>query len=529
VNALAANPELLRNSRIQLRRGRLLAAAVICAAVSLSFVTVYRFSPRDNLKGLFVTIFPLQAIILVIGGSIYCLQSVQREKDQNTFDFQRITRLSPLQLALGKVLGAPALAYFGTLCLTPVALWAALAGGVSVSTLLQMYIVLALGAFTFHCLAVLVSMVLEKGTSAGAMFFFLWAIGMTAIDMSSGYQQGPLALHAIGPFWAYNLVDTGAAIFPPPAASPYYTGRAEDLFFGLHVPHSGVLIFLYATMAAWFLLALARNIKRDPSVYEIFRPIQAFALALYLNGIVLAFFRWVQGSYTQQPPDFYIGSWQFRPVTAQDAENAFLAFSLGIFLVLGLTLLRNRERSRRFLREVGASSADWLAAIWPAPYLILGTILSGAAVILMIRANAAPQADWSLGMGVVQVAFVGAWLARDFIYLQWMNLRRARRPLLTGILFLVVYYACVGVVLSTLNLFARDSSSIAAIFIPSAAFRLDASIWSAQQARWLVTLVLLLAQSVGFAWLQRRELKHLAAVKPATAPSTHVSTGVQPG
>jgi hypothetical protein len=42
-------------------------------------------------------------------------------------------------------------------------------------------------------------------------------------------------------------------------------------------------------MAAWFLLALSRNIKRDPSIYEIFRPVQAFALALYLNFLVLGF------------------------------------------------------------------------------------------------------------------------------------------------------------------------------------------------------------------------------------------------
>lgn len=518
MSAIAANPELIRNTRIQLRRGRLLAAAAICAAVSLSFVAVHRFSPTANdLRGVFVTIFLIQAVALVIGGSIYCLQSVQREKDQNTFDFQRITRLSPLQLALGKILGAPALAYFGTLCLMPVALWAAVAGGVAAFTILEMYVVLLLGAFTFHCLAVLVSMVLAKGTSAGAMFFFLWAIGMTAIDASSAYQQGPLALHAIGPFWAYGLVDTGGTIYPPPADSPYYAGPMDDLFFGVHVPHSGVLTVLYVTMAAWFLLALARNIKRDPSVYEIFRPIQAFSLALYLNFVVLAFFRWMVGDYTGEGPGSGVGFWQFRSIAARDAENIFLAFSVGIFLFLGLTLLRNRERARRFLREMGGSSADWLAAIWPAPYLILGVILSGGAMILMIRSklNLLLQPEWSVGLGVLQVAFVAVWLARDFIYLQWMNLRRTRRPLLSGVLFLVVFYACVGIVLSTLNLFSNASSYIAAVFIPSAVFGLDATTWSAQQSNWLVALALLLAQSAAFAWLQRRELKHLAATKPA--------------
>jgi hypothetical protein len=520
VSALAANPELLRNYRIQLRRGRLLAAAAICAAVSLSFITVHRFSPSNDLRELFVTIFLIQTVVLVIGGSIYCLQSVQREKDQNTFDFQRITRLTPLQLAIGKILGAPALAYFAALCLLPVAAWAALAGGVPVLIILEMYTVLLLGTVMFHCLAVLVSMVLAKGTSAGAMFVFLWAIGITAIDGSSAYQQGPLALHAIGPFWAYGLVDTGSAVFPPPANSSYYIGSSNDLFFGALVPHSAVLIVLYITMAAWFLLALARNIKRDPSVYEIFRPLQAFALALYLNFIVLAFFRWVIGSYTPDRARPENGFWQFYPVSAGDAEKTFLGFTVAILLVLGLTLLRNRERARRFLREFGGSSADWIAAIWPAPYLAAGAAISGGAIILMIRSRLQPEAAWSAGLGVLQVAFVAAWLARDFIYLQWMNVRRTRRPLLFGVLFLVVFYACLGVVLSTLHLFDRAGSSIAAIFIPSAVFGLDAATWSAQQSRWLVTLALLLAQAVLFAWLQRRELKQLAAMKPAAEPAT---------
>src|SRR5262249_21006802 len=163
----------------------------------------------------------------------------------------------------------------------------------SILTILEMYKVLLLGTLAIHCLAVLVSMVLEKGTSAGAMFGFLWLIGMTAIDGNSGYQHGPLAWHAIGPFWASSLRDTAGRVYPPPSSSPYYVGATDDLFFGTMVPHAGVLAVLYVTMAAWFLLALARNIKRDPSVYEIFRPVQSFLLALYLNFWVLAFFRWM--------------------------------------------------------------------------------------------------------------------------------------------------------------------------------------------------------------------------------------------
>jgi len=515
---MAFNPELFRNTRIQLRPGRMLAAAAICAAVSLTFVAVYRSSGAINPQGLLGMIFLIQAAVLVIGGCIYCLQSVQREKDQNTFDFQRITRLTPFELATGKVLGAPVLTYFVVLCLMPLALWAAFVERVGVLTILEMYVVLLLGAVVFHCFAVLVSMVLQKGTSAGAMFFFLWAIGLTSID-NANFYGGSLAIHGIGPFWPYNLVNSSAGFPPtPPPDLPFVNGPTTDLFFGIRVPHVAVLLVLYTTLAAWFLLALARNIKRDPSVYEIYRPVQAFALALYLNFLVLGFYRWMVGTYNQPQPRFGgSGTWQFHPVAAQAAESTLLVFSLAIFLFLGMTLLRNRERARRFLREFGSSSADWLAAIWPAPYLVAGIALCGVAQMAMIQSKLPNDSQWNLGLGALHAAFGAAWLARDFLYLQWMNLRRARRPLIAACLYWVVFYACVTVVLSTLHMFDSASGSIAAIFIPSAGLGVDAASWAARQSQWITSLVLLVVQALAFAWLQRRELKRLAATGSAAA------------
>ena len=97
----AFTPELLRNGRIQLRRGRVLAVIVICAAVSLSAVAYFFYSPdaaRSEMAALNLvrTMVILQIAVLLIGGGIYCLQSVNREKELNTFDYQRITRLKPI-------------------------------------------------------------------------------------------------------------------------------------------------------------------------------------------------------------------------------------------------------------------------------------------------------------------------------------------------------------------------------------------------------------------------------------------------
>src|SRR5437762_11294071 len=72
--------------------------------------------------------FWLQALMLAAGGGIACINSIHREKEQNTFDYQRVTRMTPLELALGKLFGAPVFTYFVFLCLMPLALFGAVMG-----------------------------------------------------------------------------------------------------------------------------------------------------------------------------------------------------------------------------------------------------------------------------------------------------------------------------------------------------------------------------------------------------------------
>jgi hypothetical protein len=133
VSAFALNPELLRNARIQLRPGRAIAAAVICAAISLTIW--YSFESRSNGQAvatdaieMFKFILQMQVFVLLVGGGIYELLSVHREKELNTFDFQRVTRLSAFELAVGKLFGAPILTYLIVLCFMPIAIFAAVVG-----------------------------------------------------------------------------------------------------------------------------------------------------------------------------------------------------------------------------------------------------------------------------------------------------------------------------------------------------------------------------------------------------------------
>jgi hypothetical protein len=500
----AFTPELLRNGRIQLRQGRIVSAVVICAAISLSAVAYFFYSPNAApaemaALDLVRTMVILQIAVLLIGGGIYCLQSVNREKEFNTFDYQRITRLKPIELAIGKVLGAPALTYLIVLCLMPVTLVATFVAQMPVWTLAQIYLILLLGSITFHLLALLLSLLVPRGSSAGSSLFFLFLIGMGSMF---GAGVSTFAIHQVSPFYAVELLSS-----QPPRNVFAALPPRQDLFLGISVPHVLVLLILYVTFSAFFLLAVTRNIKRDPSVYEIFSPWQALGFVLYLNALALGFFRWTT-------PVFIRTGVQLQPTSASAAELTLMGMALWLFAIFGFALLRNRERVRRRIRQHGAEAAGWWAAMWPSPYLAGGALVTGLAILAMIRFKVEEYGNWSLNVGALEVAFFTLWLARDLQYLQWMNLRKGRRPLVAGVLYLVIFYVCVSTLMVAFGLYKPIGAPYRAIFTPSAAFGLDADAWMDAARLWLRALLLLVIETFVFVWLQRRELEALANPLP---------------
>ena len=102
----------------------------------------------------------------------------------------------------------------------------------------------------------------------------------------------------------------------------------HDVVFGKTVEHVPVLIILDLMFAAWFLLALVRNIKRDPNYYEIYSPVQALAFAVFLNVLFVAFMQW-------------------RGSSALDSQAFLLTLNTVVFSCLGLAAIRNREPQER--------------------------------------------------------------------------------------------------------------------------------------------------------------------------------------
>jgi hypothetical protein len=493
-------PEATRNARIQLRPKRMLAAAVISAAASIAAYISYSH-PLEP-KNLLEFLLGAQATALTIGGGIYCLLSIHREKDLNTFDYQCITRLKPLELALGKLFGAPSLLYFIILCLVPVTLIAAILSKLSVVTVLSIYTVLLLSSITWHSFALLVSLVVRRGASAGAIIFFLLLVGMS---FGLAGNRGTLfGWHNIGPFYVTEMANPFHYSSSWQQSMELPVGR--DLFLGIPVSDILVLSVLYLSLTGWFLLGLRRNIKRDPAIYEVYSPAQAFGFMIYLQLFMLAFFQWSRIFWSSTNNiDHFDEHW----ITPLQAENEILVISLWLFAVFALTLLRNREHVRRRILELGKRATGWWASVWPAPYLLGGVLAVGLTIIALIVHKLHPAAEWSFGMAFFEVCFLAAWLTRDAIYLQWMNVRRGRNSLVAGIIYMIVFYVCSSALFAGFISYLAGFHAASAYLEPCKIFDMNFNSWTGYRGIWLGALLLLAFEALLFTALHHRQLTKL--------------------
>ena len=517
MNGIFSNPEIIRNARAQLRPGRMVAIAMICAVLSLAvgfaFLSEKKTQAEERDAGLnfLRMILGWQVGVLALGGALACAQSIQREKQMNTFDFQRVTRLTPWELTLGKLLGAPVITWFIAVCLLPAALWGAVVAHVGPLYLLAAFLVMVVGSLTYHAAGLLLS--LHDVRDAGGRILSVLALGVVGIALMGfdANTPGTPVGGRLSPFFALAVVDhqvwdtSWQARCLQVSKNPEYECAAamRDLFFGRPVNHFVVFLVVNLIFAAWFLLGVARNLKRDPSVYEIFTPAQSLGFALYLNVLLLGFVNWRE----------------FKPLEGQMAASVC---EIGLFFLLGMMLLRNRDQIRRRLHRLGGRATGWIEAIWPAPYVVAGMALTGFAVIATMARSVGTENDWRVWgrLALFRLAFLTFWLVRDILYLQWMGLRRGRRTRGLALVYWAVYYFTLAILFNTLELYATPKSMAhTAIFVPWPVFNLDAVAWAAAREAWILALAMQVLVAGLFVAMQRRRLLEMGAgAAPMAAP-----------
>lgn len=160
---------------------------------------------------------------------------------------------------------------------------------------------------------------------------------------------------------------------------------------------------------------------------------------------------------------------------------------------------------RRRLHSIEAGPLA-LESIWPAPYIFLGAILVGAAMILVIQWKRDPSLEWSLAVAIFRVIYFAVWISCDLLFLQWMNLRRGRHPLPLGVLYLIAFYVCAGIIVAPLHL---TQNPFTAIFLPTPLWELNTALWTTHLAEWIVALMGQAALALIFVFLQRQQILEL--------------------
>jgi hypothetical protein len=502
-----SNPEFVRNVRTQLTTGKMVTAVIVAAALSLVLVfsLTHIAVPVAGPSGwgfmLLRGLFWIQGLILAAGGGIACVNAVYKEKDQNTFDFQRVTQLSPLELTLGKLFGAPVFLYFLCFCFVPMVIFAAVKGQQSFFFVIAAYAVLFIGSLTVHAFALLISLLTVRGAHTAAIIFILIALWFFSniFTLTSSY----LYLGPLSPFYAAEVAVARSGVESYSPETYPMLAVTHDRFFGHSVSHLAVLLVLDFLFISWFLAALARNIKRDPNQYELYSPLQTFVLTIFINAILLAFVNWRVGLI--------------------DVQASLLTINMVVLSSLGLAQLRNRDRTRRILRSRKDSLPSWVDFTWPAPFLFSAALTAGLLISISAAIAHSGAIEWSPAFAIFRCLFVAAWLVRDLQFLQWIMLRRGKRPLVMGVLYLSAFYGCVSIVLSSFGTFRDvDHLPFTAFFLPTAVYYLDHSAWSLRPAIWGAAFVAQFLVIAFFIFAQRKailELAHppVADVAPAAA------------
>jgi hypothetical protein len=123
----------------------------------------------------------------------------------------------------------------------------------------------------------------------------------------------------------------------------------------------------------------------------------------------------------------------------------------------------------------------------------------------------------------VALVLFSFWLARDILFIQWMNLTRVRRPLTMAIVYLIAYYTCMGILLGALGLFSSAGRTpFAAIFLPTLGIGLEPRNWELHRAAWLLAVAAQVPILFVLAMMQKQKLQELSS-RPAGSVVAPVS------
>lgn len=385
----------------------------------------------------------MQFGVLTFWSLMSCTQGISRERERNTWDFQRTTRLAPSELLVGKLLGEPVLAYFIFLCALPVTLAAGIIGHVPLLRILLADFVTLIGAIFIGIAGLWVSNLFENKSRGIGLIAGLAIYGMFL--GSTGLADSPFSgLAGLSPLTTFlPLLGRVPSVLRP-------------MLFGGRVPWLLMTILLYVSFGAWLVLMLVRNLKKDVNEMRLLSHWQAVGCCAFLNFVLYAVLDPTRGNPFGTAADFV----------------SFMVLINGIiFFFLGIAMLSTSERidpesllsARAFF---SGSGLQW-------PWLMISAAVSYLLLIwgLYMWKNQIGFDGHLMAWGAVSMLIVLVFITRDVLFIQWYKLTRLRSPLFKGVLFLGLYYASAAVLYSVMDVTSAGAAiGLAHVLTPVAAF-----------------------------------------------------------
>jgi ABC-2 family transporter len=485
------NPEYIRHRRAELRPARAITAAlvviVICGLIGLACWSFQESELARAQAGLqtygteawkhwvetieknfaqktwllfYRWLIGIQGIALTFWALFSCAQSVSGERDRKTWEFQRTTRLTSAEILTGKLLGEPVLLYFSMLCATPITILAGIAGGLSVGTVLSVWLFFLTTALLLGLAGMWLSTLLESRTRGVGLIGALGIYG-AVLAIYGMRESGLPGMAALSPLSAIiNLLGAD----PSPSRPEF-----PPMLFGREVPWIVMNLLLCVSIGTWLVVMLVRNLKRD---YPEIRPLsrwQAVGCAAFLNFLIYALLR------PASLHDSVAGMARQGWFTDAKSVAVFAVAMNGLILFLmGLATLTPQERlkvwqRRRNLGQSRIFADDGLA--WP--WLGMSAVVAYGLMIwgLLAWDRSLPLESRTLQTAAVQLLLVAVFVTRDVLFLQWCMLTRLRQPVVKGFMFLCLYYAAAAVIATLATVTSANAGSWAvALLTPAGVF-----------------------------------------------------------
>ncbi len=316
------NPEFLKYFRIQCRSKRLLAIIIptVVITIIVSFL-VWESNMRDLVKTgrqiFFILIF-VQFAIFYLFGSYQTSTSISKEKEQKTYNFQKITKLTAVDLLLGKLFGSPLIAYVFLATTIPLSLIAAIMGDISWQLFLGSYAFLLISGIMWHSFGLLNSSIAEKST---VFIPVLMVISILSFESLSNAYKGFLM------FSPFTVV-----------RSLFREEIRLTVFYGLKINNFFFTMGLMIYITYWSLNTTVKRVKQDMMISVNRKAIIYFLITL---EVLILGMLWI-------------------PDNLHKIVEHFLVVNMTILFIAVFLLARRRSNLQLWIRERRLKKHNWL-------------------------------------------------------------------------------------------------------------------------------------------------------------------------